>query len=472
MREDDAVDTPVDALTRSRRHAEAGTSRRRGTRLRPRTLIRHRVLGRGASAPGPLPPATRLRVGQVTDTYGPGPNGVYIAVREIEEVLLAAGHEVHLVAPATPGAHPLVGHAGWSQSRTPSVRMPRVPSHVATGRRLGPLIEELGSAGLDVIHVHGFGPVCAAGVWAARRYDIPLILTWHTDFAAYARHYRALGTLGPLYAWGLRASTVRYRRSTRTRLGHEGSDVDRMGLGLWSAAKMMLGAADVVLAPSGKAADLVRDMCPSAAVVVHPTGVDRLPHLGHSPAGLLRPADPTILCVGRVAPEKGVALLLDAFDLVRARQPKARLVLVGDTACAGPLRRRLHQLADDPDVDIVGNVDRGDLAPFYAAADVFAFPSDTDTQGLVLHEAAHAGLPIVSVDARLDTVVRHGLNADVCAPTPAALAATLEAALRDARDPTIGPAKAEASRRLAGAYTRTRQSDQLVALYATLARRS
>lgn len=478
MREDVRVDNPVDAPVRPRRHVDAGPSNRPFAGVGSRGVVRRRVLGRSAqdSGPGRCSP-TRLRVGQFTDTYGPGPNGVYFAVREIEEVLLDAGHEVHLVAPATPGAHPLRGRPGWTQSRTPSVRVPRVPSHVATGRRIGPLLDDLGTAGLDLIHVHGFGPVCAAGVWAARRYDVPLVLTWHTDFHAYARHYRAFGALGPVYAWGLRASTMRQRRRSRGVIGHRGTPADGMGVGLRSTIRMMLRAADVVLAPSTKAAEIVADMCPGAHVVVHPTGVDPLRHpdapaADAPPRPLPAGTPPTVLYVGRVVPEKGVALLLDAFELVRAQLPQARLVLVGDTDCAGPLRRRMKGLGPDDGIDVIGTVERERLAAYYAAADVFVFPSGTDTQGLVLHEAAHAGLPIVSVDPRLDTVVRHGVNADVCAPTPGDLAATLRRALADARDPVVGVAKAQASRRLADAYTRTRQSDQLLALYAALARRS
>ena len=58
-------------------------------------------------------------------------------------------------------------------------------------------------------------------------------------------------------------------------------------------------------------------------------------------------------------------------------------------------------------------------------ADIFAFASQTDTQALVLHEAALAGLPIVSVDHELDLVVEPGVNGEFTRPTPASLAAGL-----------------------------------------------
>ena len=99
--------------------------------------------------------------------------------------------------------------------------------------------------------------------------------------------------------------------------------------------------------------------------------------------------DCTFLYVGRLDPEKGVDLLIEAM-----RSVAADLVVVGAGADAG----RLKQLAP-ANVRFVGRLERDTLVPWYAAADAFVLPSRSDQWGMVLSEAATAGLPLVSTDA-------------------------------------------------------------------------
>ena len=100
-----------------------------------------------------------------------------------------------------------------------------------------------------------------------------------------------------------------------------------------------------------------------------------------------------LLMVGRVAAEKNVELGLRAFERARRARPGTRMIVVGD----GPARARLESA--HPDVRFVG-VQRGAmLAAHYASADLFLFPSLTDTFGNVVMEALASGLPIVSFAA-------------------------------------------------------------------------
>jgi len=101
-----------------------------------------------------------------------------------------------------------------------------------------------------------------------------------------------------------------------------------------------------------------------------------------------------VLFVGRVNREKGVDLLLAAFDRVLAAEPRARLVLVG----AVYERRWLRRMIRSDRVIITGQQPPEVVAAAYQRADVFAFPSGTDTQALVLQEAALAGVPSVLID--------------------------------------------------------------------------
>ena len=115
---------------------------------------------------------------------------------------------------------------------------------------------------------------------------------------------------------------------------------------------------------------------------------------GHLRAGGSSRSDRVVLFVGRVNREKGIDLLLPAFDRVLQAQPRARLVLVG--AVYEP--RWLRRMIRNDRVIVTGQQPPEAVAAAYERADVFAFPSGTDTQALVLQEAALAGVPSVLVD--------------------------------------------------------------------------
>jgi glycosyltransferase involved in cell wall biosynthesis len=117
------------------------------------------------------------------------------------------------------------------------------------------------------------------------------------------------------------------------------------------------------------------------------------------------PADPVALYVGRLAPEKSVPLACEAFRAMRAAVPQARLVVVGD----GPGRAALEQSAA-PAV-FAGMRVGTDLAAHYASADIFLFPSQTETYGNVTVEAMASGLAVVAFEhAAAAQHIRHGWN--------------------------------------------------------------
>jgi glycosyltransferase involved in cell wall biosynthesis len=106
-----------------------------------------------------------------------------------------------------------------------------------------------------------------------------------------------------------------------------------------------------------------------------------------------------LLFVGRLVPEKGIDDLMHAYEaLDGSLKSELSLVIVGD----GPLRRdlksRAAQLARGS-VKIAGFVQRDELAAYYAFAEMFVFPTYTDTWGLVVNEAMACGLPVIASSA-------------------------------------------------------------------------
>jgi glycosyltransferase involved in cell wall biosynthesis len=118
-----------------------------------------------------------------------------------------------------------------------------------------------------------------------------------------------------------------------------------------------------------------------------------------------------LLHVGRLAPEKNVEVALDAYERLRAAVPSLRMVVVGD----GPSRGRLQ--ARYPQVRFAGTQRGTDLARHYASADVFLFPSLTDTFGNVTLEAMASGLAVVAYDtAAAGMHVQDGINGWLAQP--------------------------------------------------------
>jgi glycosyltransferase involved in cell wall biosynthesis len=151
----------------------------------------------------------------------------------------------------------------------------------------------------------------------------------------------------------------------------------------------------------------------------------------------------TFLYVGRLDPEKGLDVLLDA-----ARSVEADVAIVG----TGSEEARLKSGAP-PNVRFVGRLERDELVPWYAAADAFVLPSLSDQWGMVLNEAATAGLPLVSTNApgAAHDLVHDGDNGfRVAAGDSGALAAALE---RLAQDPALRDHAAGRSLEIAAGYT-------------------
>jgi glycosyltransferase involved in cell wall biosynthesis/predicted metal-dependent phosphoesterase TrpH len=235
------------------------------------------------------------------------------------------------------------------------IGVPSLPAAVQT-------LAGSGGAGYDAIHVCSPGPAGIAGALVARALGVPLVGSYHTELTAYA---------------GLRSGERRI--------------ADAMAL----AVATFYGACDVVLSPSRATDDALAAIgMPAARVVRWDRGVDTSrfrPQLRED--GRARDTL-TVMYSGRITREKGVELLADAFLQAHAREPRLRLLLAGGGPEQERLRERLGALASFP-----GWLHGDALAQAYANADIFLFPSATDTFGQVILEAQASGLPVIAVAA-------------------------------------------------------------------------
>ncbi len=247
-------------------------------------------------------------------------------------------------------------------------------------------VETLAEGAFDAIHVCSPGPVGIAGALVARGLGIPLIGSYHTELTAYA----ALRSGDPSLA-------------------------QAMDL----AVRTLYGACDLVLSPSPASDETLTQLgIPPARIARWDRGVDCSrfdPALrGERPL----PGELNVLYSGRITREKGADLLADAFLEAHGRDSRLHLVLAGGGPEEERLRERLGAHAT-----FFGWQEGAELARVYASADIFLFPSATDTFGQVILEAHASGLPVVAVAAGGPaSLIEHRVSGLLCAPSADALA--------------------------------------------------
>ncbi|GGK06874.1 glycosyltransferase family 4 protein [Pseudomonas matsuisoli] len=294
----------------------------------------------------------------VTETYPPDVNGVALTVHGLEQRLRQFGHQVTVLRPRRSGETDVP-----DTDLMRSIRLPRYPD-----LRLGlpaylHLRRSWKKARPDVIYVATEGPLGASAVWAARSFGIPVATGYHTRFDQYMSRY-GLGLL---------------TRATEAwmRLLHNAGSATVVSTQALANELQTAGYQNVFLAP--RAVDTSRFDSSFRTAALRK-------HWGAT-------ADtPVFLHVGRVAAEKNIELAIRAFRKVQQTSPKARMVLVGD----GPLRTGLQ--AANPDLLFAGTQHGEALAAHYASADIFLFPSTTETFGNVTLEAMASGLAVVAFD--------------------------------------------------------------------------
>lgn len=305
-----------------------------------------------------------MRVGIVTETYSPEINGVALTVAGLVHGLAQAGHAVQLIRPrqksdgATAATEERIGTTLVRGMRLP--RYPGLQFGLPARRSLRALWK---SERPDAIYVATEGPLGMSALRAARELGIQASTGFHTRFDDFARHY-GLGALTSLvFAYlrrfhGLGAATF----------------VPTVELTEFLAGR---GFHNVVRLPRAVDTGL---FCPSrrdeALRAEWGVGPDQL----------------AVIYVGRIAPEKNLPLAVRSFRALQRLFPQARYVWVGD----GPARAALA--AQNPDFVFAGVKCGEELARHYASADLFLFPSLTETFGNVTLEALASGVPTVAFD--------------------------------------------------------------------------
>lgn len=325
-------------------------------------------------------------------------SGVGVTLLRLTRALEERGHRVRVYSATYPLAKGQIDRP--EVHRSPSVPFFLYPDVQWAFPRMRDVVEDAARFRPDVVHVATEFALGITGIKVARQLGLPLITSAHTDYELYAARYGV--------DWAVRAG--------------------------WRYLRWFYSQGHRVLCPS----HVYQQHLHSRGVTntgIWSRGVDtncfhpRFRSNAYRRSLGLEPGDLLVTYIGRIAREKNIALLLEAWDLLAPVRGSAKLSLVGRGPLEAEIRRR-----QIPGVHVAGLLDGRPLSEAYASADVFAFPSATETFGNSLLEAMSSGLPsLVAAAGGVIEFSQHGGNAWLVAPNSVpAIAEGLHRLLQDA----------------------------------------
>jgi len=305
----------------------------------------------------------------ISDVYFPRVNGVSTSIRTFSREFRRLGHEVTLIAPR----YPVDEEDDIEIIRIASRYLPMDPEdRMMKSKAVKQLLPELLGRQFDIIHIHTPFIAHYLGLWLSRKLSIPVVETYHTYFEEYL----------DLYLRWLPRKLLRYiaRRFSRSQCNE----------------------ISTVIVPTRPMLDVLESYGVTGKMAIIPTGIPSKIFSDGQGQWFREKYDiaasrEVLLYVGRVAHEKNIDFLIRVLAEVVIKRPQILLVIAGEGPARQALIHQVHSAGLSHQVLFLGYLSRKhELANCYAAADIFVFASNTETQGLVLLEAMQTGTPVVT----------------------------------------------------------------------------
>ena len=314
-----------------------------------------------------------MKIGFFTDSFRPYTSGVVRSIEVFTKEYTSRGHKVYIFGPD----YPLFQTKRKNPKEEDVYRFLSIPAPTFSDYIIPiPVSPQLKSTvkkiNLDIIHAHSPFLLGRMGARVARRLGIPLVFTHHTLYEQYVHYF-------PLARKTSKRMIVNYARD-------------------------FCNKCNLVITPSFPVKKYLYQMGVRTPIQVIPTGIELEEFKNTDSEWLqrnysIKPEEKVLLFVGRVGQEKNLPFLLRAFKQVLEVVPDTKLVIVG----SGPQENYLRQLCADLNIKnkviFTGLLPRHKVVHCFASADIFAFPSVSETQGLVIGEAKASGLPVIAIKA-------------------------------------------------------------------------
>ena len=304
-----------------------------------------------------------MRIAIITETFPPEVNGVAMTLSRIARGLVAAGHEVLVIRPKQKHEKISDHHHEFREVCVAGLPIPGYDS-LNFGLPSGSKIEHVWKAWQpDIAYIATEGPLGFSTIGAAKRLQVPVVSGFHTNFNHYMANYNLpflKDATGSYLRW--------FHNRTLATFAPSPDSINQLEtMGLQNLRLLGRGVDTALFSPEKRNPELRTEWGASDSDIV-------------------------ALYVGRIAAEKNLPLTIEAMQHLRALRPGTQCVMVGD----GP--ERANVMRRHPEF-IYPGMQRGEgLAQHYASADLFIFPSVTETFGNVVTEAMASGLVPIAYD--------------------------------------------------------------------------
>lgn len=312
-----------------------------------------------------------MRIGIFTECYHPTLNGVVVSIDTFKESLEKRGHEFFIFTTENPGfkeKNPKVfRYSSLLPFQSKGGRYPIAWPQIARlqARRIAPY-------NLDLIHSQHLLGLGLLGLKVSKILNLPSILTYHTLLVEYAHYFPIFPSL--VKRW------------------------------LISKSRQYANLYDQIVTPSPLMKKVLRSYGVTTPIESIPTGVNLDDFKNPFTKKDLRKKwqigeyQKILLYVSRVAREKNLDFLFEAIEILASRRDDFHLLMVGGGPEFEYYKQAITNWGLKPFVTFTGMQEKKEANRFFGAADIFVFPSITETQGIVITEAMAAGIPAVAVN--------------------------------------------------------------------------
>ncbi|WP_395319105.1 glycosyltransferase family 4 protein [Fructilactobacillus frigidiflavus] len=306
-----------------------------------------------------------MNIGLFTDTYFPQVSGVATSIKTLKDELERRGNNVYIFTTTDPNAHEVQDEHIYRFSSIPFISF--TERRIAV-RGLFQATQIAKKLHLDIVHTQTEFSMGMIGKFVAKNLNIPCIHTYHTMYEDYL-HYVANGhLLKPIH---VKEGTLYFCHHLNGIVSPSKRVLDKLtGYGVKSPIRII----------------------PTGINVAHyekPSQIDVRQNLG------IDANAPVMLSVSRLAYEKNISELIDAFPSILKQVPAAKLVIVGQGPAEADLKQQVRSLSLTDSVIFTGEIDNDDVNQYYRMADVFVSTSESESQGLTYIEAMAAGTKVV-----------------------------------------------------------------------------
>ena len=322
-----------------------------------------------------------MKIAFFTNNYLPNVYGVPMSVETFRQEFESLGHEVFIFAPNYSDYQDI----NKNVFRYPSVDINikfRLPLGIPYSFKMDKILENLD---IDIIHSQHPNLLGSAAMRWAKKKNNPLVFTWHTLYDQYTNFVPFLPA--KMVAKWVIKNAVKYANK-----------------------------ADVVVVPTESVTPIIQNWGVKNKIVPIATGVVEKEFLNPNRNKIrekygVKEDEILLLLVSRLTEEKNINFLFDAAIETLKKNKNTKLMLAGEGYLLPNLKEKTKEENLEEKIIFVGIVEREELKNYYAAGDIFVYASKSETQGMIITEAMHMGLPIVAVKATgVESLVENGIN--------------------------------------------------------------